>query len=55
MSAAALARLLGWRQSYLARRMSGRTPFDVADIEAIANALEILPADLAADRTAVAA
>jgi transcriptional regulator with XRE-family HTH domain len=55
MSAAALARALGWPQSYLARRMSGRTPFDVEDLEHVARALDIAPDGLAAERAEAAA
>lgn len=36
-----LARTLGWTEVRLSRRMSGRVPWAVADIEAIASALDV--------------
>lgn len=32
---------LGWKQTYLSRRLTGAVPFDVADLMAIANLLEV--------------
>ena len=32
---------LGWTQPYMSRRLTGEIPFDVADLEAIANLLGI--------------
>ena len=57
VSAAEVARRAGWKQSYIARRLT-RTdpvPFTVTDIEAIADALGIPVADLVTERTEVAA
>jgi transcriptional regulator with XRE-family HTH domain len=36
-----LARALGWSQVKLSRRMSGRVPWAVADIESIASVLDV--------------
>lgn len=41
MSAAELARQTGIKQSYISRRMTGETPFDLDDLELIAAALEV--------------
>lgn len=46
ISAAALARQLGWSQTYMARRVDGRAPLDVDDLEKIADVLEVTVADL---------
>lgn len=35
------AKLLGWTQNYISRRLSGTVPFDVADLQAIADLLEV--------------
>lgn len=32
---------LGWTQPYLSRRLSGRVPFNVADLAKLANFLEV--------------
>ena len=32
---------LGWDQAYMQRRLSGRTPFDVEDLAAIAKILDV--------------
>lgn len=57
ISAAEVARRAGWRQQYLARRLTPKNPvpFSVADIEAIAIAIGIDPAALTTDREQVAA
>jgi transcriptional regulator with XRE-family HTH domain len=34
---------LGWTQPYMSRRLTGEIPFDVADLDAIANLLSIPP------------
>lgn len=36
-----LAMRLGWPPMYLSRRLSGRTSFDLNDVDAIARALEV--------------
>lgn len=46
LSAAKLAQQLGWSQPYMARRMAGTQPFDVDDLEAIADALGVGIVDL---------
>ncbi|WP_165947371.1 helix-turn-helix transcriptional regulator [Micromonospora sp. 15K316] len=46
MSASHLARKLGMTQSYLARRMSGDTAFDVDDLARIAEVLGVTVLDL---------
>ncbi|MDG4762408.1 helix-turn-helix domain-containing protein [Micromonospora sp. WMMD710] len=46
ISASKLARTLGMTQSYLARRMSGDTAFDVDDLARIANVLGVTVVDL---------
>lgn len=46
LSAARLAQQLGWSQPYMARRMAGTQPFDVDDLEAIADALGVGIVDL---------
>ena len=35
------AKALGWTQNYIQRRLSGVVPFDVADLQAIADLLEV--------------
>ena len=40
-SGANVARELGWTEVYLSRRLLGRVPFDVADLEALAVLLEV--------------
>lgn len=46
---------LGWSQSYMAHRLTGRQPFSVDDLAAIADALGISPEELTADREEVPA
>ena len=46
VSAAEAARRLGWSQTYMARRVDGRAPLDVDDLERIAEVLEVTVADL---------
>ncbi|WP_428964486.1 helix-turn-helix domain-containing protein [Micromonospora fluostatini] len=46
ISVTALARRLGWSQSYLARRVDGRVAFDLDDLEKVADELGIHVADL---------
>jgi transcriptional regulator with XRE-family HTH domain len=46
ISAAELARRLGWSQSYMARRIDGRNALDMDDLEGIAEILEVTIADL---------
>lgn len=46
ISAAELARRLGWSQSYTARRVDGRNAIDMDDLQRIAEVLEVEPADL---------
>ena len=46
MSATKLAQQLGWSQPYIARRMTGSQPFDVDDLEQIADALGVGIVDL---------
>ena len=41
ISAAELARRLGWSQTYMARRVDGRAAIDMDDLEAIANVLQM--------------
>jgi len=41
ISAAELARRVGWSQSYMARRVDGRAAMDVDDLEAVAKALDV--------------
>lgn len=53
MSQAALAELLGRSQTYVWRRLIGEVPFDLAELELIANKLgvpasQFLPTDVAA-------
>ena len=57
VSASEVARRCGWRQQYLARRLTptNPVPFSVADLEAIAAALGISPTEITNDREAVAA
>lgn len=43
-----LARMAGMRQQQLSRRMSGRTPWDVADLDRLAAALGVTVSDLVA-------
>jgi len=45
-SVAALARKLGWTQSYLARRVDGRVAFDLDDLEKVAAEIGIRVMDL---------
>lgn len=35
------AREIGWNPNYIARRLDGRTPFDVNDLAALAGLLEV--------------
>lgn len=46
ISVSALARRLGWTQSYLARRVDGRVAFDLDDLEKVTAELRIQVADL---------
>jgi transcriptional regulator with XRE-family HTH domain len=46
VSASELSRRLGWKQSYMARRIDGRVALDVDDLQAIANALQVSVLDL---------
>lgn len=41
LSAAKASQQLGWSAQYLSHRMTGRTVFDVADLEALAGLLEV--------------
>lgn len=52
ISAAELARQLGWAQSYMARRLDGRVALDADDIEAIATTLKVDIVDLMPPRGA---
>lgn len=40
-SAVQLGREIGKSQSYMSRRLTGETPFDIDDLEAIARALDV--------------
>jgi DNA-binding Xre family transcriptional regulator len=46
VSASELSRRLGWKQSYMARRIDGRVALDLDDLQAIAHALEVSVMDL---------
>ena len=46
MSGVHLAQLIGRSQSYVSRRLTGETPFDLDDVERIADALEVEVVDL---------
>jgi transcriptional regulator with XRE-family HTH domain len=46
ISVSALARRLGWSQSYLARRVDGRVAFDLDDLESVASELGLQVVDL---------
>lgn len=35
------AKRLGWTQNYIQRRLSGTVPFDVADLQAMAELLDV--------------
>lgn len=50
ISAAELARRMGWAQSYMARRIDGRVALDIDDLEAIARILEVNIIDLLPNR-----
>lgn len=41
ISASRAAEALGWSQAYISRRISGVTAFDVADLEALAELLDV--------------
>ncbi|MGH2866781.1 MAG: helix-turn-helix domain-containing protein [Solirubrobacteraceae bacterium] len=41
ISASRAAKELGWSQPYLSRRLNGRAPFDVIDLERLAELLDI--------------
>jgi transcriptional regulator with XRE-family HTH domain len=41
LSGRAAALRLGWTQQYMSRRLTGLTPFDVADLAAIADMLDV--------------
>lgn len=43
LSARRAAARLGWTQAYLSRRLNGDVPFDVEDIEALADLLGVVP------------
>lgn len=53
ISAAELARRLGWSQSYMARRVDGRQALDLDDLERIAAALDVEPAELLRSATSI--
>lgn len=40
-SGRSMAAQLGWQQKYLSRRLTGKVPFDVNDLDAIADALGV--------------
>lgn len=46
ISASELARRIGWKQPYMARRIDGRVALDLDDLELIAQALGIAVTDL---------
>ena len=39
--AAELARTLGWTENYISRRLTGKIPFDVNDLDSLAQALGV--------------
>ena len=41
LSGVRAAKALGWSQNYISRRLSGTVPFDVADLAALADLLEV--------------
>ena len=41
LSGVRAARALGWTQNYISRRISGAVPFTVADLDALADLLEV--------------
>jgi len=41
ISQQALADAVGWTQAYLARRLVGRVPFDVSDLEKLGEFLDV--------------
>jgi transcriptional regulator with XRE-family HTH domain len=41
LSGVRAAKALGWTQNYISRRLSGAVPFDVADLAALADLLEV--------------
>lgn len=41
LSGVKAAKALGWTQNYISRRLSGVVPFDVVDLQAIADLLEV--------------
>ncbi len=41
LSGVRAARALGWTQNYISRRLTGTVPFDVADLVAVADLLEV--------------
>jgi hypothetical protein len=41
LSGVRAAHALGWTQNYISRRLSGTVPFDVADLGALADLLEV--------------
>jgi hypothetical protein len=45
LSGARVAKALGWSPMYLSRRVSGQTPFDVDDLEALASLLGVAVMD----------
>lgn len=49
MTQTALAAAIGKDKMYVSRRLSGSTPVDIADLELIAQALGLKPADLLAE------
>ena len=51
MSASELARRAGWGQGYIARRMDGRAPLSVDDLDRIAEVLDMSINDLIPERT----
>ena len=41
LSGVRAAKALGWTQNYIQRHLSGTVPFDVADLQALADLLEV--------------
>lgn len=41
LSQQVVADAAGWSQSYLARRMAGRRPFDLADLDRLSEVLDV--------------
>uniref|UniRef100_UPI00397CE477 helix-turn-helix domain-containing protein n=1 Tax=Nocardia sp. A7 TaxID=2789274 RepID=UPI00397CE477 len=49
VSAARVSDVLGWSQAYMSRRMSGKTAWDIEDLDAIALMFEVPLESLTAD------